>query len=54
MSLRLAIETATSGREVPGEQLEAAFGEIFDIVEATEIRGSDRILYMLERRVDGN
>lgn len=30
MSLRLAIETATSGEEVPAEQLEAAFGEIMD------------------------
>lgn len=30
MSLRLAIETACSGNEVPADQLEAAFGEIMD------------------------
>ena len=30
MSLRFAIETAVAGREVPAEQLEAAFGEIMD------------------------
>jgi anthranilate phosphoribosyltransferase/anthranilate synthase/phosphoribosyltransferase len=30
VSLRRAIETACAGREVPGEQLEAAFGEIMD------------------------
>ncbi len=30
MSLQLAIETAAAGREVPADQLEAAFGEIMD------------------------
>ncbi len=30
MSLRVAIEFAVRGEEVPGEVLEAAFGEIMD------------------------